>query len=222
MTKKRSLLLVCIVVILLTATVQIAVNAFSMQEQEEEIYKKLGRIETQNGIAPASEDGIIAYTGDHIVIRADDLERYQQRGQLLTGKDDYSEEALRNLAVREVFCYLAQEAGIPNDDEAFAAWLAEYRRGIENASNYSDFEAFAKGAGMTEEEYWNWAASSESFRKEYYATLFSQKLREDYKAQCTIAPGTEEYQKAWIDFFDQFKDEAVKNEHLKKANETQP
>lgn len=220
MIKKRMIIAVGTMVILVVIVIatQIAVSASSTREREENVYERLGKIETQKGVAANSVQGEIAYVGDHITITSDDLARYTQRTLLLTGEEKASEQALRNLAVREVFCYQAKEAGITNDDEEFAAWLTEYRKDIENASNYYDFEAMIKGTGMTEEEYWDWASSSESFRKEYYSTLFSQKLREDFKSESTLVPGSEEYQSAWHTWFEEYKDKVVADEHLKPAD----
>lgn len=223
MSKKNKIALTCLVVVLLfSISIGIAVNAFTPQEHEEEIYRQLGKIETAtNDIQPFStnQTSPVVYTGDHITILADDLERYTKRAQLLTGKEDVSKQALHNLAVREIFCYRAEEAGIPNDDDQFAQWLAEYRKGIENAVNYSDFEALTQGAGMTEEEYWDWASTNESFRKEYYCTLFVKKLKEDFRAVCELTPGGEEYQEAWNSYFDEYKNQAVEDEHLKKVTD---
>lgn len=161
----------------------------------------------------------IAYVGDHITILTEDLDLYIRRAKLLTVEEDPAAAALQNLAAREIFCYRAEEAGIPNEDVEFEAWLKEYRENIENTTNYGDFEDYIKGSGMTMKEYLSWAASSESFRKEYYSNLFTQKLREDYKAQSVTAPpGSEEYGKPWQIWFQEYKDKAVGAEHLRKVS----
>ncbi|WP_369297034.1 hypothetical protein [uncultured Neglectibacter sp.] len=211
--KKRASWIVC-GILLATLIAAGFVIRLAAPETESGAFAQLGKIETEQ-----SQNNSAVYTGDHITILADDLERYTKRAQLITGSEDVSEQALHNLAVREIFCYRAEEAGIPDDDDQFAQWLAEYRKGIENAVNYSDFEAFTQGAGMTEEEYWDWAGTSESFRKEYYSTLFVKKLKEDFRAVCELTPGGEEYQEAWNSYFDEYKKQAVEDEHLKKATD---
>lgn len=211
--EKRFSLIVCGVLLAILIAVGFVIRS-AAPETESGAFAQLGKIETAQ-----SQNNSAVYTGDHITILADDLERYTKRAQLLTGKEDVSKQALHNLAVREIFCYRAEEAGIPNDDDQFAQWLAEYRKGIENAVNYSDFEALTQGAGMTEEEYWDWASTNESFRKEYYCTLFVKKLKEDFRAVCELTPGGEEYQEAWNSYFDEYKNQAVEDEHLKKVTD---
>lgn len=216
--KKRSRRILILALVLVAVVVTGAiVGAYSLGDSQKRLYQQLGRIETQEGAMTADTEDHIAYRGKHIEITREDLDRYVKRAQLLQGEEDVFDEALRNIAVREIFCYRGLEAGIPNDDAAFEEWLKKYRSGIENASNYEDFVAFTKGAGMTPEEYWQWAETSPIFRKEYYASLFPELLKEKFREENNYQQADENFHTKWVEYLRDYKDQAVAEEHLVKV-----
>lgn len=217
---KKKVFLILSIALLSTAVISagFATGAFSTEAQEQSIWSKLGRIETQESAAANGIGEDVAYVGDHITITQADYDRYLQRAQLAAPGEDVSQTALRNIAMREIYCYRGKEAGIPDDDEAFAQWLAEYRAAIESADNYSDFETFTGGADMTPEEYWHWAETSETFRKEYYASLFTAQLQEEFRQGQGASLTSETFNDAWIAYMKEYKEQAIADEHLKKAD----
>ncbi len=214
--RNRKILLIGLALVIAAAAGAI-VGAYSLGDNQKKLYQQLGRIETQEGAMTADTGDHIAYRGKHIEITQEDLDRYVKRAQLLRGEEDVFDEALRNIAVREIYCYRGLEAGIPNDDAAFEAWLKKYRSGIEDASNYEDFVAFVQGAGMTTEEYWQWAETSPSFRQEYYANLFLEQLEEKFREENHYEQADENFQTKWSEYIKAYKDRAVEEEHLVKA-----
>ena len=158
----------------------------------------------------------VLYVGEHITVTKSDYESYLERAQLAAPDQDMTQVALDNIAMREIWCYLGQEAGIPDDDEAFAAWLKQYRETVESAENYKDVLQYFGGTGMTEEEYWQWAETSESFRKEWYATLYPAQLQEEFQAQQSAEPNT-----TWNEYLRVYKEKALENEHLKKVDKAE-
>lgn len=154
----------------------------------------------------------ILYVGEHITVTQSDYDSYLQRAQMLNPDQDMTQVALDNIAMREIWCYLGQEAGIPDDDEAFAAWFKQYRETVQSADNYEDIVKYFGATDMTAEEYWQWAETSESFRKEWYATLYQAQLQEEFQAQQSAEPNT-----TWNEYLRVYKQKAIENEHLKKV-----
>lgn len=215
--KKRTKITVALVIALVCVSV-IAIGVFARNNPVNQKMQQLGQIDKQGAAAQAQSLEEVAYTGDHIQIMKPDLERFIKRISLTTDDEAEAESAaLKAVAVREIFCYRAKEAGIPNDDEDFQAWLEEYRNSIESASNYEVFLSYVEGMGMTAEEYWDWAAEDFSIRNEWYSTLFTQKLQEDFAAENKLVVNSPEFTEQWPAYFTAYKDEAYESEHLKKA-----
>lgn len=217
--KKKLIITLVVAIVLIAATVAIGLVAsgFICDNRQKQLFGELGKIETAEG----NTDGEIAYMGEHITILKDDLERYTRRAELAAQEgEDVSEEALFHIAVREIYYYRGKEAGIEDDNDTFAEWLSQYRSSIERASNYSDFEAMAQGAGMTTEEYWEWAETSPSFRKEYYSTLFVAKLMEDFSKESGVSRDDPDYYEKWTEYHQNYKKQAVEAEHLKPVGTT--
>ena len=157
----------------------------------------------------------VIYVGEHITVTQSDYDSYLKRAQLLNPDQDMTQVALDNIAMREIWCYLGHEAGIPDDDEAFAAWFKQYRETVESADNYEDVLPYLGGTEMTPEEYWQWAETDESFRKDWYATLYPAQLQEEFQAQ-----QSDEMLTTWNEYLRIYKEKALENEHLKKVNKT--
>lgn len=178
--------------------------------------------------APAGEKVQIsedtAYVGDHIAVTKSDYNSYCQRAQLAAPDEDVSEEALNNIAMREIWCYLGHEAGIPDDDEAFQTWLKQYRETIEAAENYKDVlkYMYMESGSKTPEEFWQWAEASETFRKEWYATLYLAQLQEEFQAeQARAMTDGETPSVTWNEYLKEYKKKAIENEHLRKVDGTE-
>lgn len=222
---KKKILIAVFSVILLAAVVVFAcigAGAFTTDEMTKGIWRALGCIETQEPVGTNQAGEEIAYVGDHITVTKSDYDRYYQRAQLAAPDEDVTEEALNNIAMREIWCYLGHEAGIPDDDEAFQAWFKQYRETVESADNYKDVLAYMGGADMTPEEYWQWAQTSETFRKEWYATLYPNQLQEEFQTEQAkeLASG-ETPHVTWNEYVREYKKNAIENEHLRSYDGTQ-
>lgn len=166
------------------------------------------------GIADTAES-TAAYVGEHIEISREELDRLAKSGALADGDEQAArEDAVRSIAVREVLCYRAEQAGLANHDEDYFQWLKEYRESIEGTSNYADFETYIKGTGLSTEEYWESLREDTAMRKEYYAELYAGQLKEDFQKENPDLSG-EELENAWSTYFSEYKDQAVEDENLK-------
>lgn len=152
-----------------------------------------------------------AYAGRHITVTKSDLDAARLRSESLLGSSSPEEELVEQLALREIFCYRAEEAKLPNDDGEFQTWLEEYRSLIENASNGEMLPQYTEKLGMTPEEYWEWLKTDEGIRREYYAGLFLEQLREEYDHSGNLTQTWEQYRK-------DYQEKALRDEQLKKID----
>ncbi len=216
MKKQTKVLLSIIAVILCVGGITMGV--FAQADPTNNKMRQLGEIDKQQGLLQTNSLDSAAYTGEHIEVMKADLDRFTKRVALTTEDAAEAEEiALKAVALREIFCYRAEEAGIPNDDEKFKTWFEAYRSSIENSTNYEDFLAYVEGMDLSADEYWVWAETDPSIRHEWYSNLFVEKLEEDFAEQCGIEKGTEAYNDKWIEYLSAYKEEAYANEHLKKS-----
>ncbi len=71
----------------------------------------------------------------------------------------------------------------------------------------------------TPEEYWQWAETSPTFRKEYYSNLFYEHLEEEFREENNYQQADEHFQEKWPQYMNEYKDRAVAEEHLVKVEE---
>ena len=219
MKRKYKVLVLVVALVLLVAvgaSLLFPAAAGSVADGVRSLLWKTGQVDSQftNG-----EQGPAAYTGEHITIYQEELDRFAQRINLIGDDLDAAyEQALRSLAVREILCYRAEQEGFPNDEEGYLTFLEENRKGVEASENYEDALAYFEGMGMTPEEYWDWAANDPGMRKEYYAGLYQEKLREDfYKENGIVSPGEDGYA-LWTEYFAEYRDQAIAEENLQRAD----
>lgn len=216
---KKKFVIVCVILLLLVLGAGFSSSVSLADQANSSIMKALGRLETAPGDGLTADGDEIAYMGEHITITKADLERYTRRAALLAEEGtDVDALALKNIAVREIFCYRAEQEGLSFDTEDYLAWLKDYRSSIEAASNYDDFLLFLDGTGMTKEEYWAWAQTAPSMQKDYLATLFAGKIREDFDQGLSSPHGTEENASAWVEYYEKYKEQAVEDEQLRPVN----
>ena len=219
MKRKYKVLVLVVALVLLVAvgaSLLFPAAAGSVADGVRSLLWKTGQVDSQYA---DSEQGAVAYTGEHIAIYQEELDRFARRIHLTEDDMDVSyERALRALAVREILCYRAEQEGFPNDEEGYLSFLEENRKGVEASVNYEDALAYFEGMGMTPEEYWEWAASDPGMRKEYYAGLYQEKLREDfYREKGIVSPGEDGYA-LWSEHYQEYCDRAVAEENLQKVN----
>ena len=219
MKRKYKVLILVVVLVLLAAvgaSVLFPAAAGSVADGVRSLLWKTGQVDSQYA---GGEQGAVAYTGEHIKIYQEELDRFAQRINLTADDLDTSyEEALRSLAVREILCYRAEQEGLPNDEESFQAFLEENRKAVEASANYEDALSYFEGMGMTAEEYWEWAATDPGTRKEYYAGLYREKLREDFYRENGIKASDEDGYAQWSEYYEEYCDRAVSEENLQKAS----
>ena len=210
------LILTLVLLVVVGASLLFPAAAGSVVDGVRSLLWKTGQVDSQYA---DGEQGTAAYTGEHITIYQEELDRFVQRIGLTEKDSDAAKEAaLRALAVREVLCYRAEQEGFPNDEEGYLSFLEENRKAVEASVNYEDMLAYFEGLGMTAEEYWEWAAADPGMRKEYYAGLYQEKLREDfYREKGIVNPGEDGYAQ-WAEYYAEYCDSAVAEENLQKAD----
>lgn len=213
--KKKCKLTVSIIAVLVCVCA-IAVGAFASLDPVSNTMQRLGEIDRKNDHPQTAG---VAYAGDHITISKSEIEQFKARF-LLAGEPSETAEsaALKAIAIREIFCYRAEEFGIVRDNELFLQWLSDYRSSVESASNKDDFYAYVEGMQMTPEEYWAWAETSTEIQNEWYSSLFIQKLQEDFAAEHELEIGSPEFYEKWVEYFSAYKDESYDKEHIHKVS----
>lgn len=152
--KKRRLIILLIVALLLV-TSAIAAVALSSPGSVSEILYQAGLIDREllnSGTKSFESDAIMA-KGEHISISRLEAETIAQK-HALTGSGGL-DEAVEYLVQRETLYYHAQQSGLDASEQEVRDLIDVQKKSSKEAVNYSDFEQYLNGLGMTADEYWD-------------------------------------------------------------------
>lgn len=144
MKKRRKFWIAIFSVIICIGTVSICALA---QDPISGKMRLLGQIDRQNSGQTNSYSSVTAYVGEHTEINKSDLDRFTRRVALTIDDPQEAQEiALKAVAIREIFAYRAEKAGIPNSDEEFLSWFDSYEASLKSTENYDDVLAYIVSA----------------------------------------------------------------------------
>lgn len=226
---KKRFRILCVlfaVVLLVICGAVITTVAISPENQVKNKLKAAGAIdfgEKNNGVELfAVNQSEVAYVGEHIQVYQDDIDRTVKKMMLVyDDESEAQEEALKVIALRNIFCYRAEEEHLLGTEEEFLSWLNDYRATIEGATNYEDFEAYVSGTGMTIDEYWEMMETDPDVRAEYYSNKFAEHLQAEFAASEGISMDDPSFYEQWSEYYIQYKDDALEQENLRPFHESE-
>lgn len=165
-----------------------------------------------------SKDESVFATGKDVVILNSTIDQAKQF-YILSG---YPEQEAFELAIDysekyETMYYMAVKSGYKASEEEVDARINELKEMIILLDDQSDFQEHMDSFG-TEEDYWEFERSIcardltiEKYRKAELETEFARISRFD--------KGSEEYQKEWIEWYENYQTELVKTQKFSITNE---